>query len=202
MNRAKKYLFYLTGLIGFCLMLPSYAGASLITIDFNELSDGTVVTTQYSGLGVEFSAHNLIESGTELVTYGGRISQDSYCWEISYIQADFSTPVDYVSVELELFEGGSGDLYLVLYDASGGIASFDLVSVSQGVPATLQAQSDAADVSYAQFFGLHELSGINATYADDFTFGTVAPVPEPSTMLLIGMGLVGLAGLRKRKMLR
>lgn len=202
MNRVKKYIFILSGLVGFSLMLSSNAGANLITIDFNELSDGTVVTTQYSDLGVEFSAHNLIGADTEIVAYDGRISQTSYCYDVSYIQADFLTPVEYVSLELELFEGGSGDVSLFLYDASGAIVSFDLMTVSQGVPVTLLAQSDQADVAYARFSGYYENTGINATYSDNFTFGTIAPVPEPSTMLLIGMGLIGFAGLRKRRMTR
>ncbi len=49
-----------------------------------------------------------------------------------------------------------------------------------------------ADLGIQEIIGLDRIS-----HVDEFN-GGAAPVPEPATMLLIGSGLLGLAGLRKK----
>ena len=58
--------------------------------------------------------------------------------------------------------------------------------------------SGETDLSYLFWDAIHPTTYAHGLIADE-AFKVVAPVPEPATMLLFGLGLLGLAGVNRRK---
>lgn len=202
--------------VGSSLLMAFALNLRAATIGFDDLADGTVVGNQYLGQGVGFSTHAFHDPtvGDNLTYYAswgngqnGVLVLDSYCNYPEYIRADFSVPVNSVSVDITPFEGGANythySLGLVLYNSSGGVLGGFIqdATYSGGVtPYTLDASALTSDVAYAEFFGYYGAGGggVNAVTFDNFTFGTAAAPDGGTTMLLLGSALMGLEGLRRK----
>jgi hypothetical protein len=183
------------------LLLPATARAALITIDFN-LPTGTHVTDQYSSQGVVFSGYDFEPRPIVVGIWpwgdpetSGTITLDSYCNGPGYIQATFSVPVDYVSMQYRPFEGQVGDLALELYNAAGTlIGAVSMADASVDTWHQLQLTS-TENVAYARFIGLTSDGHYNAVQLDNLTFNAV---PEPASLLLLSTGLAILVATRRR----
>jgi len=149
-------------------------------IDFQGFSSGTVITTQFSGLGATFTDGNdtiLTDSG--FVTDGiglkgnGRIDM-SFSFLISHVGAEFPG-----ALQIDLFLGTT------LVDTSSQFAEFG-TGFFGGVlstPIDRVVLRDWLD---------------DTVFIDNLHFNRTV-VPEPSSLLLLASGLAGLAGWRWRQ---
>lgn len=201
-------------IISFSAMLalsPLVAQAAPVTVDFDNLpgggtiASGTRIDTQYASVGVTFSlTENGAGAGGALASsdfIGGAgtgnglfntvgdifpISSDN---RADILHIDFSSGVTNVSF---MTEGFSDVTSFDFFDVSGGLLATItntgggsmLVSYSGGIVGSIDARQGRDDFAFR---------------IDDLSF-TIAAVPEPGSLALLGLGLVGMGFARKRKL--
>ena len=102
----------------------------------------------------------------------------------------FTTPVSYVSGFFNYVPGGSTPTTLAVYDASFAlIESYNLTFLTGGGTNT------------GEWIMFTESTPIGYFTMTDNYVGVANPVPEPSSLLLLGSGALGLAGLIRRKLM-
>ena len=165
-------------------------GASATTLTFNSHDDcdtSDVLITAGHGAGSCYILNG--PTGSDALVKGGQYS--------SFWKADFSTLVDYVSVDLGDFGDDDDELFLAAFDETNsliGVITKAIESTSSSMHTLTLALADISKV----YFGVTGDRGNGGIYADNFTYNVQA-VPVPASALLFGSALMGLGLIRRKK---
>jgi len=156
----------------------------------------------YTNYGLEFSNVYMYWDSRDAFDNIGVANDSSsmpdYNGGIGYFY--FADTTDYVTVDWTTIS--SQDIYLDVYNTSNILVDSYFYSgsgTSSGT--TTLAGSDIAMMSFHDSGGQVGISTLSYDY-DGFTDGQnddTAPVPEPSTILLMGAGLLGLVGYNRKR---
>jgi hypothetical protein len=178
-------------------------------INFEGYADGTSIGTQYSSLGVTFGeAPNAgkpqidtypwlfgygSSSGTN-VLIGSKDANYPYA-AVAGITATFSTPQYWIQAFLS-DTAPLGDYPVEIFGSGNVLLDSLTVSSSEIKPGIYVGFTrPTADIVTIQFGPSNSSLPFDSFAIDDLRLD---PVPEPGTLLLLGSGIVGLWGFRKK----
>jgi hypothetical protein len=113
---------------------------------------------------------------------------------------DFTVPQNSFSIGLRAFRGFGGDEMITVFAADDTTV---LATYSVGLDASIFTSTDSGESAPIGAVTLSDFSTHPWTGAlQSVTFSSPDPAPEPGSLSLLGVGVLGLAGMVRRKLIR